>query len=197
MLRELILLLIRQEKTLAAVVGQVQSVDGQTCTVLPLGAEAPIQDVRLMATIDENEEGILVIPRVGSYVCLVCISANAGEYFVGMFSEIDAIMVKGKNTSFNIDLTTDEVALNTQKIAVQAEQTTFNNGNNGGLVRVAPLVEDMQKIHTFLKTLVTAIQTAPVVAGDGGASLKTALASSLSTLPLPLANQYENPKISH
>lgn len=189
--------LIKSHLSNSFCVAEVKKVDGQTCDVLPIGAEAMLLGVRLMATIDDNEQGILVVPKTGSYVLIGFISDAAGEAFVSMFSEIDGIRVFGENGELNLDLTAGKYALNTNEITLNANKTTFNDGTNGGLVNVNPLIQDINTIKVFLQTLVTAIQAAPIVPSDGGGSLKASIIAAISTLPLPTVQGYEDTTVKH
>lgn len=190
MIKEALKGLIKSQINESILIGKVKKVNGQTCDVLPLGGEAELLDVRLMATIDDNDDGLLITPKVGSFVAVAIFSHEAGEAVVVMFSEIESIQEKGIKGSFKRDLKQGKYELN-------AEETVFNNGTNGGLVNVQPLVQDLTTIKVFLQTLQIAIQSAPVVPTDGGASFKAALMTAVSGLQLPAISGYEDEKIKH
>lgn len=196
--RQAFLSLINSQIPNVAIIGKVLAVNGQTCEVLPNGAEASVKGVRLMATIDENDEGVLVTPVKGSFVAITYLDASEGaEAVVVMYSEIEVIVEKGKKATFKRDLSKGKFDLNLEEFDLMLKKFTINNGTNGGLVNIEPLKQDLTKIQVFLSTLVAAIAGAAITPGDGGAAFKSALSAAISTLPLPLVSGLEDKKITH
>lgn len=72
---------------------KVVKVEGATCSVEHVMDGYIIEDVRLNAA-SEDDEGIIVTPKVGSYVIISSIDSIL--YYVSMFSEIDKVDFKCK-----------------------------------------------------------------------------------------------------
>jgi hypothetical protein len=91
-----------------------------------------LQDIRL----NTLAAGIVPIPKVGSVVA------------VGYLDPTNAVVIQyGELQSLSIDAI---------KIAVTASQgTVFNEGNNGGMVLVTPLIEVLNKLISLLTQCVT------------------------------------------
>lgn len=68
-----------------------------------------------------------------------------------------------------------------EKIEIKANTLIeFNGGTLGSLVDISKIVQKMNVIEQSLNTLKTALRSWVPVTGDGGAALKTALASYIS-----------------
>jgi len=81
---------------LPLVIGEVVSVESETCTVKVAG-RVTVGDVRLNASADGNEGNILVKPVVGSMVLMSDLSGgDLRELVVTAWSEIDTVTVKFK-----------------------------------------------------------------------------------------------------
>jgi hypothetical protein len=174
-----------------ACIGTVTATDGQTCTVLPIAADTPIHGVRLRATIDnDSTQGLLITPRLGSYVALGYLDARAGEAFLLMYSEIETIEIKSEHMAVKVDLSTAKITLN-------ATEININNGQNGGLACIQPLRAALNQLNQSILTIKTAIQSAPIVPSDGGAAFKAALiAATASIQPIDIST-LEDTQVKH
>lgn len=73
--------------------GKVLRVDGQTVDVeAPDGAE--VFGVRLRATIDDGEPGILILPEIGSYVIVAELGDGGNEQVVVQYSAVSRITMQ-------------------------------------------------------------------------------------------------------
>lgn len=84
-------------------------------------------------------------------------------------------------------------------VEIKAGKTVFNGGDNGGLVKSEPVaqkISDLEKEFNKLKNIFSSWITVPQ---DGGASLKTAIASWASQTIAPIAKKedFESDKITH
>ena len=78
----------------ALVVAKVKNVDGQTCTVTI--DELELVDVRLRAVVNDEDSGILVTPKVGSFVMITDLSnGDKRDWAVVMYSEVDKVEFNG------------------------------------------------------------------------------------------------------
>ena len=81
----------------------------------------------------------------------------------------------------------------------ELEELVFQNGVNGGLIKIDDLVTKLNDLNTKYNDLVTRLLTWVPVPGDGGTALKTIL-----TLPTPIGTNppfdkvaFENEKFKH
>lgn len=123
--------------------GIVKSVEGLTCTVEIEGLDIP--DVRLRASVADNDKDLLITPAIGSPVLVASLS---GDF-------LDLAIV-------SLD---------------QAEKIHFHGGAQGGLVLVEQLTERLNLLEQSLNDLKQVLSSWTPVPNDGGASLKTSVAS--------------------
>lgn len=157
------------------VMGRVESVGDETCSV-KIADRIVINDVRLNAVADGNENNIIAKPVVGSMVLMADLSGGElRSLAVIAFSELDTLTVKF------------------------AGDVVINGGENEGLVKVVELTEKLNAIEKDINTLKKVFSSSWVpVVYDGGASLKAAAASwSAQTLKVTAKKDIENPKIKH
>lgn len=83
-------------------------------------------------------------------------------------------------------------------IIFSKDDIKINGGNNGGVVKVNPLVEDLNSIKNEINSLKTNLSTWSPVSGDGGAALKL-LITDWAAEPLSDSNSsdLENPNLKH
>lgn len=118
----------------------VTSVNGATCNAKRVLDDKIVERVRLNTNVQE-EKGLIIVPKVGSDVLITNI--DGGASFVSQYSKIEKI-------ELNVDST-----------------IIINGGQNGGLVEIGKLEENLEKIKTYLKDLETAISAS--ITGLGGA----------------------------
>lgn len=151
--------------------GTVEAVDEQTQTCdVKIDEGYIIYDVRL-TSVDDAE--IVMIPKVGAW-CVVAIIDNEESLTYAMgFSAID-------------------------KILANVEEVVINDGDNGGLVNVSALIDEIDALKRDLNNLKTAFKSWVVTPNDGGAKLKTA-ASVWASSSLELTNRdaLEDTKVKH
>ena len=121
-------------------VGEVKSVEGESCTVEVAGLE--LDEVRLTAVNDGGEGKLLLTPKVGSMVLLADMSG-------GLLRDLAVV---GYTNVERIEATCDSIEL--------------NGGDNGGLVNIEKLKEWMRNVESDMTTLKTLLQTSPI-AGNG------------------------------
>lgn len=163
--------LARQAAPSQMQLGTVEAVDeqAQTCDV-KIDEGYIIYDVRL-TSVEEAE--IVMIPKVGAW-CIVAIIDNEESLTYAMgFSAID-------------------------KILANVEEVVINHGENGGLVNVSALIDEIDALKRDLNNLKTAFKSWVVTPNDGGAKLKTA-ASVWASSSLELTNRdaLEDTKVKH
>lgn len=151
--------------------GTVEAVDeqAQTCDV-KIDEGYIIYDVRL-TSVEEAE--IVMIPKVGAW-CVVAIIDNEESLTYAMgFSAID-------------------------KILANVEEVVINDGDNGGLVNISALIDEIDALKRDLNDLKTAFKSWVVTPNDGGAKLKTAASVwASSSLTMTDRDALEDTKVKH
>lgn len=151
--------------------GTVEAVDeqAQTCDV-KIDEGYIIYDVRL-TSVEEAE--IVMIPKVGAW-CIVAIIDNEESLTYAMgFSAID-------------------------KILANVEEVVINDGDNGGLVNVSALIDEIDTIKRDLNKLKTAFNSWVVTPQDGGNKLYIAASSwASSSLTMTDRDALEDTKVKH
>jgi hypothetical protein len=174
--------------------GEVESVDegSRTCAVrsLSLATDTPFPAVQFMPSVSD---GVMFVPAVGSYV-LVADPKNLSPYVI-MWSEVDKVQFVVNNTI----------------LTIKDGLTTFNEGDNAGLVKVIPLTTKLNAIEqdiNLLKTTWAGILAAIAAAASGsptGSVTNLALQGFLSSFlpytaaPLAITTQVsiEDKKVVH
>lgn len=160
-------------------VAKVLSVDKakQTCKVQLVSDNIEVT-ARLRAVENDEDKGSWYVPTVGSTV-VVDRMAQFKRHVVLMFSEID------------------EIHTTSGKMAISCNDVKFNEGTNGGLVKVEALTSKINTLEQDLTMLKEAF-AAWVVAADGGAALKAATAAwAGQTITPTVKADLENTKIKH
>lgn len=151
---------------------EVKSVEGETCTVLVGELEVP--DV-LLTPADEGADGKLVItPKEGSQVTVADLSGGELRRL--------AVVHWGE----------------VEKMSLTAGSIELNGGDNGGLVKIEALTDKINNIEKDINKLKQAFTTWVPVPQDGGASLKSGVASwAAQQLVQTQVSDLEDDKITH
>ena len=153
-------------------VGEVKSVDGESCTVDVAGLE--IDEVRLTAVNDGADGKLLITPKEGSMVLLADMSGGT----------LRDLAVVGFT--------------NVEKIEATIKQITLNGGDNGGLVNIKDLTKKLNNLEKDINKLKQAFTTWVPVPQDGGASLKGGVESwAAQQLVQTQVSDIEDDKITH
>lgn len=157
--------------------GEVTAVDeaAGTCAVLLTGDEYARVDVLLNAVTD-NDNGVYLVPTVGSKVWV---------------SAIDETGLQGVVKCSNL-----------QKVIVKADTLVeFNGGTNGGLVKVAELVDRLNGLENLLNQLITNYNShthsTTCGAGAGSTVALTAGTETGSISPITTVEDIENEDVKH
>lgn len=150
----------------------VKSVEGETCTVLVGELEVP--DV-LLTPADEGADGkLLITPKEGSQVTVADLSGGELRHL--------AVVHWGE----------------VEKISLTADSIELNGGDNGGLVKIEALTDKINNIEKDINKLKQAFTTWVPVPQDGGASLKSGVASwAAQQLVQTQVSDLEDDKITH
>jgi virulence-associated protein VagC len=168
-----------------AIVGTVKTVDvaNYTCDVEPMDGGAEYHDVRLKVAIDNNDGGLVQIPKQGSQVIISPLNETQTAFFVLVFTEVTEFHVKVDGGA---------------KIQVKANgEVLINGGLLGGLPKIVDLKAELVKLNANINTLKVATQTAVAAysaALDGGSSA-TAFNAALASMQAQNLTTLENTKV--
>ena len=101
----------------------VLSISGDTCSV-KLQSALVLSDVRLKATIDSEEDELLVVPKVGSSVIVFSQTGDLSGLMVLKVSAVEKILFKKGALELEVDGTTGKVGL---KKGIADFATLINN----------------------------------------------------------------------
>ena len=151
---------------------EVKKVDAETCDV-EVG-EFTLTGVHLAAVSDENENNLIIKPKVGSVV-LVCDKTGGDLTWLNVvaFSQIASVTMK-----------VDEIVI--------------NKGDNGGFCITPELKTQLDKMTARIDGIMDALKNAAVAPQDGGATFKLNIGLHLATLVNKEDfSNIENEKIKH
>lgn len=96
-----------------AITAEVVSVENNTCTV-KLVSDLVLTDVRLCATINENQDSFVIIPKIGSEVVLMSQTGTLSGLMVIKVDTVESIIYKNAGFEFKVDGATKKVTLKNQ-----------------------------------------------------------------------------------
>lgn len=166
------------------VVATVKSVDEDTLSMVctPAGGGADYEEVRLKATIGDDESGVYVIPKAGTSVLLGIINDDPDSTYLHLAQSVNKIILIVGNS----------------KIVMTNGKIEMNEGSLGGLVKIDTLVSQINAIKTDINALKTALTAWVPASGDGGLALKTAITAYSGQVLQPLLKkEIEDTKITH
>ncbi len=174
-LKDVIHKIIDERQPVQILAGKVLSVNENDMTVdVSIAGRADRLDVRLRSVIDGQETGILIYPKIGSYVLVGLIDNRPESSFVVAYSEIDKIRL--------LDLNLLEL----------------NGNNKGGLVISEEVANELNAIKQDINNLKQIFSGWTVAGGDGGSALKLAASTWMtSMLSNTVKTDLENQKVTH
>lgn len=96
-----------------AITAEVVSVENNTCTV-KLVSELVLTDVRLCATVNENQDSFVIIPKIGSEVVLMSQTGTLAGLMVIKVDTVESIIYKNAGFEFKVDGASKKVTLKNQ-----------------------------------------------------------------------------------
>lgn len=155
--------------------GKVKAVNEAECTcevLLTADDNLDTQDMYsaniLVSAEAENNNGVIVLPAIGSHVW-VC--------------EIDGPGMLGIVKTSNVSKHTVKIG-DTPELVIEEGKIVMNGGSNGGIPKAGTVADRLKRLEDKLNDFITIVSAWTAVPNDGGAALKAAL---LGTLP-PGAN---------
>ncbi len=108
--------------------GKMGNVDGNTCTVIVDDIE--ISDVRLRASTTDNENEMLIVPKLGTTVIVGSLTGNLDELVILSYDEIETISINGGALGGLVKIN----ELKTQLVKVTARIDGIISAINAGVV---------------------------------------------------------------
>ena len=122
------------------ITAKVISIQGTTCTVELVG-ELKISDVRLCATINDDADGLVIIPKIGSEVVIMSQTGELSGLMVIKVDAVETMTYKKNDFEFIVDGTTGKVTLKK------------SGANFGGLMNdLIDAISGMQTINSDMTT---------------------------------------------
>lgn len=186
--------------SMSLLVGTVSAVDtkARTVDVEPINEDAPVLGVNLQAN-QEATLGVVLFPRVGSYVAVAMLSGYAAGVVV-LTEDVESIEVNINNGT-KLTVTEDGIRVNVKDgitLDIDDSAATFNGGDLGGLINIADLTSHLNTIEKDINNLKTVFANWVPAPQDGGAALKGAATSWASAqLTLSQRGDYEDEKVKH
>lgn len=84
------------------ITAEVVSIQGRTCTV-KLVSELVLSDVRLCATINNEDDTLIIVPKIGSEVVMICQTGKLSSLMVIKVDAVERIEYKKGTFEFIID----------------------------------------------------------------------------------------------
>jgi phage tail sheath gpL-like len=131
------------------ITAKVVSIQGTTCTVRLVG-ELKISDVRLCATINEDADGLVIIPKIGSEVVIISQTGTLSGMMVVKVDAVETVTYKKADFEFIVDGTTGKVTLKK------------SGANFGGLMN--ELIDAISGMQTLNSDMTTGVLQPAVIA---------------------------------
>ena len=155
-----------------------------TATVLPVDSDAELHDVRLRASGDGAELGVLVVPKVGTTALLQLIGNDPNLAYLTQVDQAERVLVRGTGGGW---------------LEVTGAGLKLNGDQFGELVKLPDLVHELNKNNQLLAALLAVINTAPIPeAGNGAPSaLQLAMKNAVAGKLLGDFSNLGNPNVTH
>ena len=162
----------------------VVSVEGDTCTVRIWASDLEVSDVRLIAEIG-GTPGLLITPKVGSFVLVACVQNEVADLFIAQYTEIDALKFAKNNVEISADANTvtvknseSEVTIESNSVLLKQNQTQVKL--SGGKVEIK---NAGTSLSTLFSDLISLLNSFSVITSTGpSAGLNPATIALLTQL---------------
>lgn len=156
-----------------------------TCDVQPNDGSPIDYDVRLKPTIDSNDEGIVIVPEVGSIVLVMMIGNDKNFKCVSVFGKVDRYLIKTKGNG-TIEITPGGIL-------------KLNGDKFGGLTKTQELKKQLDINNRLLNAIMQVIKTTPIPEPGSGSpsAFQAALSAAITPLSLGSFKDIENENVLH
>lgn len=128
----------------------VVSVEGDTCTVRIWASDLEVSDVRLIAEIG-GTPGLLITPKVGSFVLVACVQNEVADLFIAQYTEIDALKFTKNNVEISADANTVTVKNSESEVTIESNSVLLKQ--NQTQVKLSGGKVEIKNAGTSLSTL--------------------------------------------
>jgi hypothetical protein len=174
---------IKKEVPVQVVVAKVDSVDksAYACDLIVDGRpDRP--EVRLRAVMDNEETGLILIPKAGSYVLVGLIENKPESSFICGYSELDQILMK----------------IEAQTLEVTKDGFVFNSGELGGLTITPELKTQLDKMTARIDAAFNLLEQVPSGALHPNTGVWTPIyQGATAALQKESFDDIENDKVKH
>lgn len=156
------------------VLGEVVSFNASDYTIeVKLNQGSKVENVTIKSVLNGVASGILVEPKIGSFVLCGLVDGRIENLTVLSFDEIKSIKI------------------------IPSEKITLRADDFGGIVKSQVVHDEIKQLKDEINDLKQMFTTWVPVVYDGGAALKAALATFLTPIPPAMKTDYENENILH
>ena len=178
---------------------EVVGVEGDLCRAKIDDFELP--DIRLSSIPSGSENGLLVVPARGSIILVADLSCgNLRELCAIGYSEVESVRFHQGKTTLMADAEGATVEVGSSRMRIEDSKVTFNNGDNGGLVKIEALERSRESLKSYCEQLKQAVSSGLNSVGAGtaanGATGATAFETAMSAAAIRIED-LENSKITH
>lgn len=163
-----------REDKVSMLLGTVVSIQGNTCTCI-IDDELELPNCHLQSTVCD---GFLLIPAVGSSV--VILNSKKNDPIVVSFGDLDHVYLQVGESSIEV---------------AKSGEITLNDGNLGGLVKVADIVAKLNNLENKVNSIISNYNSHLHSNGNGGSPTGTPLAPITGTLNPTQQADIENLKV--
>jgi len=161
----------------------VTKVRASTCNVKLVSNDLELSDVLFSAT-EDNDKGFVLIPKKDTNALVGLIGSDENSLYLVRVDEVEKVSLK----------------IGTTTLVIDEDGTVYNNGVNGGMVKVQGLTTKLNNLESALNGLVSEfnahIHDAPQ-APSGTIPTAPPKVSSSQSLTQTQVGDLENDKITH
>jgi len=149
--------------------GKVDEVGTNVCKITTPD-KLSFENVRLRAVIDDSENGLYILPKVGSEVVVSKIEGDDNHLLVVGYSDIDSVKIKIDDSVLNVVAEGFKYELNDTSIEANSDGVIINGGDNGGVINIEDFKTQIEKNTAILQAILTVVSTPVKEAGNGAPS---------------------------
>lgn len=178
---------------------EVVAVEGDLCRA-KIG-EFVIPDVRLAAIGGGADNGLLIVPAVGSIILVADVSCGSlRELNAVGYSEIESIRFHQGDTTVRAVAGGIDATVGSSTIHIENGKIRLGGQDNGGLVKIEELRRSLESLKTYCQTMREAVSAGIKAVGAGtsanGATGAETFDSAMSSVAVKIEDM-ENPKVVH
>lgn len=178
---------------------EVVAVEGDLCRA-KIG-DFVIPDVRLASIGGGAENGLLIVPAVGSIILVADVSCGGlRELNAVGYSEIESIRFHRGSTTVRADAEGIDATVGSSTVHIEDGKIRLGGQDNGGLVKIEELRRSFESLKRYCETMRQAV-SAGIKAVGAGASANGAIGAgafdtAMSSAAVRIENM-ENEKVVH